>query len=232
MRSVNNVWENKIYSKGRQLNNYPYDLVVSLIARFFFSIPLGKRKNIKMLDLGCGAGNNSKFLAENGFEVYGIDGSDTAIRLCRKKFKSLGLNGSFIQGDFLNLPYSDIFFDCVLDRESLYANKYAMIIKTIEQIHRKLKSGGLFICFMYNNHHPEIKLGRKIESNTYSNFRTASGFHNAGIAHFTNLNEIKVLFNKFKVDKILRNTLSEVGNKKNKLTWLMQYDEYIIIARK
>ena len=162
MRSFNQVWENKIYSKGRQTNNYPYDLVVSLIAKNFFSIPINKRKKIKMLDLGCGTGNHSRFLAENGFDVYGIDGSGTAIRLCRKKFKSAGLRGNFIQGDFFNLPYAGDFFDCVLDSESLYSNKFAIIKIALEQVYRKLKTGGMFICFMFNNYHPDIKLGKKV----------------------------------------------------------------------
>lgn len=229
MKSFNKNWESKIYSKGLMMNNYPYDLVVSLIAKSFFSIPRQKRKKIKMLDLGCGSGNHAKFMAENGFEVYGIDGSSTAIKHCREKLKSLGLKGDFIQGDFLDLPYLDNFFDCALDRESLYANKFAVIKKAIEQVYQKLKIGGLFICFMYNNYHPDIMFGKKIEPNSYNNFKIGRGFHNTGTVHFTNLKEIKVLFNKFRVKNVMRHTLGEVHNLKNAL---MQYDEYIIIARK
>lgn len=229
MKSFNKVWEDKIYSKGKQMNNYPYDSVVSLIARNFFSVPKQKRKDIKMLDLGCGAGNHAKFIAENGFDIYGIDGSSTAINHCCEKFKSLGLKGNFIQGDFLNLPYEDNFFDCVLDRESLYANKFVVIEKAINQVYQKLKIGGLFICFMYNNYHPDIKLGKKIETNSYHNFKVGSGFHEAGTVHFTNLKEIKTLFSKFKIKNVMQHTLKEIYDPKN---ILMQYDEYIIIAKK
>ncbi len=229
MKSFNQTWEKKIYSKGRQINNYPYDLVVSLIAKNFFSIPINERKKISMLDLGCGAGNHAKFFAENGFSVYGIDGSITAIKHCREKFKSLGLKGNFIQGDFLNLPFKDNFFNCVLDRESVYANEYATIKEAVDQVYRKLKVGGLFISFMYNNYHPDIKYGKKIELNTYNDFTIGTSFSNAGAAHFTNLKEIKTLFSKFKIQNIIRHTLNEIYDKKHAF---MQYDEYIIIAKK
>lgn len=229
MKSFNKNWESKIYSRGLMMNNYPYDSVVSLIARNFYSIPRQKRKKIKMLDLGCGAGNHAKFMAENNFQVYGLDGSRTAISHCRKKFKKLKLTGKFIQGDFSNLPYDSNFFDCVLDRESLCANKFVAIKKAINQVYWKLKTGGLFICFMYNIYHPDIKFGKKIELNSYNNFKIGSSFYNLGTVHFTNLKEIKVLFSKFKIQNVTRHTMSESWNNKNAL---IQYDEYIIIAKK
>lgn len=229
MKSFNKNWEDKVYSQGKQLNNYPYDLVVSLIAKNFFSIPFKKRKDIKMLDLGCGAGNHAKFIAENGFDVYGIDGSDTAIKHCRQKFKKAGLKGTFIRGDFLDLPYMDNFFNCILDRESLYANKLVAIERAVSQVYQRLKTGGVFICFMYNNYYPGINLGKKIELNSYNDFKIGSSFHNVGVAHFTNLEEIKSLFGKFKIKNVLRHTLCESYNFKNAL---MQYDEYVIIVEK
>lgn len=229
MKSFNKIWENKIYSRGRCLNNYPYDLVVSLVVKNFFSLSWRERKKINMLDLGCGAGNHAKFLAENGFTVYGLDGSGTAVKHCRRKFKNLGLKANFIRGDFLNLPYADKFFDCVLDRESIYANKFTVIKKALEQVYRKLKIGGLFISFMYSDHHPEMKSGRRRELNTYDNFKSGSMFHDSGTAHFTNLKEIKILFSGFKIKNIVRHTIKEVYNRNNPF---QQYDEYVIIAKK
>lgn len=229
MKSFNKNWENNIYSRGLMINNYPYDLVVSLIAKNFFSISMIKRRTVKMLDLGCGAGNHAKFMAENGFSVYGLDGSSTAIEHCRGKFKKLKLKGKFVQGDFLNLPYDNNFFDCALDRESLYANKLADIKKIIEQVYKKLKVGGLFISFMHNNNHPDIKFGKKIETNTYRNFKKGSSFYKAGIAHFTDMKEIKILFRKFKIKNVLRHALS-VTYGQNGIS--QRFDEYIIIAIK
>lgn len=91
--SFDKSWEENIYFKGKQLNVYPYDVLVSIVAKNFFHIPKENKKKIKVLDLGCGAGNNAKFLAENGLSVYGIDGSATAISTCKKRFKEWDLRG-------------------------------------------------------------------------------------------------------------------------------------------
>ena len=39
------------------------------------------RKEFTVLDLGIGGGNNFKFLVEEGFDAYGIDGSQNQFRL-------------------------------------------------------------------------------------------------------------------------------------------------------
>ncbi|MBU2540199.1 class I SAM-dependent methyltransferase [Patescibacteria group bacterium] len=227
-KSFDKNWEENIYSKGKHLNKYPYDILVSIVAHNFFDVLKNKRNKIRVLDLGCGAGNNTKFLAENGFDVWGIDGSKSAIEKCREKFKTLNLKGNFIQGDFLNLPYSNNFFDLVVDRESLYANKFSDIKNIVDEIYKKMKRNGLFISFIYSFYHPERKLGEEIEPNTYTNFRKGS-FFNTGKVHFINLKEIYELYSKFKIKNIMRHSVTEVHNKPQRL---MAFDEYVIITRK
>jgi len=227
-KSFNKDWEKNIYSKGKQLNLYPYDILVSIVVRKFFDIPYEKRKKIKVLDLGCGAGNNSKFLAENGFDVYGIDGSASAVKTSKERFKRWNLKGNFIRGDFLDLPYKNNFFDLIIDRESIYANTFNNIKNIINGVYRKLKSNGFFISFIYNTYHPDKRFGREMEQNTYKNFPKGS-FQEAGVAHFFDMKEVLKLYSKFRIENIMRNSLREVYNNKQKF---MGFDEYIIIAKK
>ncbi len=227
-KSFDENWESGIYLKGKQLNKYPFDLVVSLVARNFFSVPKEKRNKIKVLDLGCGAGNNAKFLAENGFNVYGIDGSKIAIKICKERFKEWNLKGNFIQGDFLKLPYKNNFFNLIIDRESLYANKFSDIKNIINKIYQKLERNGLFISFIYSSYHPDREFGKEIEPNTYCNFKKGS-FYKAGKAHFVDVKEIYELYSKFKIESIMRHSLIEAYNKPK---GFMEFDEYIIIAKK
>jgi len=192
-------WENKVYSKGKQISHYPHNLVISLVASNLFPV----KKGSKMLDLGCGTGNNAKFMAENGFQVYGIDGSSTAIDYCIKEFKRLKLKGDFIKGDFIDLPYKDNFFDFVLDRESLYDNEYEVVKKVIGKVYKKLKVGGLFISFIHNSY---IK-----------GYRCSVG-----------LKDIKIFYKDFKIKNIMRHSIyGLVGKNKD-----LELDEYIIIAKK
>ncbi len=222
-------WEKNIYSKGKQLNLYPYDLLVSIVARKFFHILKAERKKIKVLDLGCGGGNNAKFLVENGFNVYGIDGSKSAIKICKERFSKWGLSGNFIKGDFLNLPYKDNFFNLVVDRESLYANKFEDIRNIIKDIFNKLKKNGLFVSFIYNFSHPDKALGKEMERGTFNNFKKGSCFYRAGKVHFFTIKEIHNLYKEFKIENIMRHSLSEIHNKRQRF---IEFDEYILIARK
>ena len=45
----------------------------------------------KTIDLGCGAGNYAIYLAQQGFEVTGIDISPTAIEIAREQAKKKGI---------------------------------------------------------------------------------------------------------------------------------------------
>lgn len=211
-KSFDKKWENNVYSKGKQINSYPFDILVSIVARKFFHFFPKDRKNIRVLDLGCGAGNNAKFFAENGFSVFGIDGSKSALSFCRKIFKKNKLKGNFARGDFLNLPYKDNFFDLIVDRESLYANRPADIKKIIDEIFKRLKPGGYFVSFMFNNMHS-----------------AKANFIGTGRVHLVNLNEILDWFSEFKIENVARHSLLEVHDKSHKF---MEFDEYIIIAKK
>ncbi len=228
-KSFDKNWEDSIYSKGKQLNLYPYDILVSIVARKFLNIPKSERNKIKVLDIGCGGGNNAKFLAENNFDVYGIDGSKSTIEICKERFKKWNLRGSFVCGDFVELPYENNFFDLVVDRESLYANKFDDIKNAIQEIYKRLKNNGLFVSFIYSSYHPDREFGEMIEPNTFNNFKKESCFYEAGTAHFIDIKEIYELYSRFKIENIMRHSLVETYNKSHRF---MEFDEYIIIAKK
>ncbi|MFC1690583.1 class I SAM-dependent methyltransferase [Nanoarchaeota archaeon] len=113
---------------------------------------LKKEKNyqkLKILDLGCGDGKNTAFLEKNGFNVTGIDISETAIRLAEKKCKSSKL---FV-GDALELLFKDNEFDILIDigcYHSILPNKRR---KYLSEIDRVLKNDGkIFLrCFSDKN---------------------------------------------------------------------------------
>ncbi len=235
--SFDKSWEEDKYLKIKQTgsypyekaNRYPYDLLVSIVARKFFKIPKGKRIEIKALDLGCGTGNNAKFLAENGFDIYGIDCSKSAVEICQETFLNNNLKGSFVTGDFLNLPYENNFFDLAIDRESLCANKFDDIKKIVQEVYSKLKNGGFFVSFMYSSHHPIKKLGEMIEANTFDNFKEGSSFYKRGMIHFSTIDEIYDLYSSFKIENIMRHSLDMVHGDSNLSEG---FDEYIIISKK
>jgi methionine biosynthesis protein MetW len=71
-----------------------------------------QKKNIKVLDLGCGPGHLGKMILEEGFDVWGADISDNSIQLAKEK----GLK--VIKASFEDrLPFQDQEFDIVVSSE-------------------------------------------------------------------------------------------------------------------
>lgn len=56
----------------------------------------------RALELGCGTGTNCVYLAQQGFEVTGIDLSPLAVEKARKRAASAGVTVQFMQGSVLD----------------------------------------------------------------------------------------------------------------------------------
>jgi methyl halide transferase len=68
------------------------------------------------LDVGCGTGTNSLWLAEQGFAVLGIDIAPAATEKARAKAAGVELDCRFATADFLGDGISGGPFDLVFDR--------------------------------------------------------------------------------------------------------------------
>jgi methyl halide transferase len=77
-------------------------------------------KSGKALEIGCGTGTNSIWLAQHGFEVTGMDISPTAIATAKAKVTSAGVNCQLLVGDFLVDQVPGAPFDFVYDRGCLH----------------------------------------------------------------------------------------------------------------
>ena len=198
--SFDNKWEKNIYGQAKQLNRYPFSDVVSYVMRLFGE-RLKANETLRALEVGFGGGNNIIFLAQAGFETYGIEGSHSACEFATEQVKINGLNAELIVGDFVKLPYSDNFFDLVLDREAIYCNVPSAISQTIGEVHRVLKKGGYFLAFMYSLEHGSRLSdgGRLIDENTYTDF-TQGSFADTGITHFFSEKEITDYLSDFEIE--------------------------------
>ena len=67
------------------------------------------------LDIGCGEGHSSIYLAKQGFEVTGIDFSETAISRAKKNAERAGVKCRFIKSDAIGLDGLDSQFDFILE---------------------------------------------------------------------------------------------------------------------
>ncbi len=122
----------------------------------------------KILDLGCGTGKHSIFLAKEGFSVYATDISQTGIDIAKQKIKSIGINNiHFKKHDMREIPYSANLFDAVLCIWTIYHGTLDEIKKTVSEIYRVLKSNGTVITDFLSVADITYGPGNEIERNTF-----------------------------------------------------------------
>ncbi len=199
---IDQAWEEKIYSQNAHINRYPYG---ELVPTFFQALKFLKnasssRQETKVLEIGCGAGNNLWFFCREGFDVYGIDGSDSACAIAAEQLDKHGFSPTLKRADFGDLPFEDQSFDIIVDRESTYCGTLEEIKTNWQEANRVLKPGGMVISFIYRDDHPDcVRANRdenfatKIEKNSFTGFQSGS-FKDTGIAHFSTREDLDEIF--------------------------------------
>jgi len=101
-----------------------------------------------LLDLGCGTGNHSIPLAQQGYEIVGVDRSRAMLDGARRKAEKFGLDGTavFHEGDIRTLRV-DRQFDAALMMFAVlgYQLENHDVLAALQNARRHLSAGGLFI---------------------------------------------------------------------------------------
>jgi SAM-dependent methyltransferase len=102
-------------------------------------------ENKNILDLGCGTGRNSNYLADTGNHVIGIEISKTALNLARERARRLGLNVDYWLGDIgKEYKIENNLIDLVLDVTSSNSLDEKGREIYLNEVNRVLKDGGYF----------------------------------------------------------------------------------------
>jgi SAM-dependent methyltransferase len=103
----------------------------------------------RILDLACGKGRHSRYLAGKGFDVTGLDFSDASITFARQ-FEHERL--AFYQHD-MRLPFSINYFDAVMNMFTSfgYFETERDHLLTLKNVQKGLKPGGLFLLDYFNS---------------------------------------------------------------------------------
>ncbi|MBD2089335.1 3-demethylubiquinone-9 3-O-methyltransferase [Microcoleus sp. FACHB-1515] len=99
-------------------------------------------QGLRVLDVGCGGGYTCEFLASRGAIVSGIDQSQACINSAIEHAKQ-DYSIEYQQGFAEKLPYLDDSFDVVICVDVL--EHVDNVEKSIAQIQRVLKPGGIFL---------------------------------------------------------------------------------------
>jgi SAM-dependent methyltransferase len=92
----------------------------------------------RILDAGCGTGNNLLHFASRGRAV-GVDLSAEALRFCRSRGVTV------VGGNLLALPFPDASFDLVTSFDVLYHRWVTDDVAAVRELVRVLRPGGAFL---------------------------------------------------------------------------------------
>jgi SAM-dependent methyltransferase len=137
MKTTENIWDKLYKERGKFFKGVQEDLprVVRL---------LKERGAKRVLDLGCGSGRHTIYLAKQGFNVYGIDISKSGIEITKNWLNKEGFKANLKIGDiYKKLPYPDDFFDAIISTQTLHHERLKKIRKLIKEMERILKPEGV-----------------------------------------------------------------------------------------
>lgn len=116
----------------------------------------------KIHDLGCGGGRHVYFFTELGFEVTGTDLSTNAIEFTRKELKIREQQAKLVLCPMEKLPFKDKEFDVTITRATIYHATLQNLKKSIHEVARTTKPGGLFFATFVSERSSEWKVGKEI----------------------------------------------------------------------
>ncbi len=126
-------------------------------------------KGAKLLELGAGQGQDTRFFARNGIEVTSTDISSKALEENKKKLPDeLKDKVKIIETDTSKpLNFEDESFDVVYAHLSLHYFDAKTTRKIIQEVYRVLKPCGLFMMLNNAVTDPEYGQGEKIEDDYF-----------------------------------------------------------------
>ena len=116
----------------------------------------------KILDIGCGSGEHAMILAQRGYQMTGIDFSETMISMAKKKSSSLNIDFQIM--DMTEFSLAEKFDVCTCLFSSIcYLPRNDDLKTTLKSIRESLQPDGLFIFDFWNgiaviSQKPSIKI--------------------------------------------------------------------------
>jgi SAM-dependent methyltransferase len=108
----------------------------------------------RLLDCGCGTGENGLLAASLGADVQGVDLSGYAIEQARRKAAERGLSAQFEPGDALALTTPDEPFDVVIDSGVFHSFDDDDRPRYVEVLRQQLRVGGTCYLMCFSDRQP------------------------------------------------------------------------------
>jgi SAM-dependent methyltransferase len=105
-------------------------------------------KGLRVLEIGCGLGTDGARFARAGAVYTGVDLTEAAVSLARRRFELEGLAGEFRVADAERLEFADGSFDLVYSHGVLHHTPD--VPAAVREVHRVLAPGGRAVVMLYH----------------------------------------------------------------------------------
>ena|SRR3989344_1549711 len=106
-------------------------------------------KDPRFLDMGCGKGRNSNYIASKGFAVTGIDFAASAVNEARKMYKDLTFEAHDLTERW---PFPDESYNAIIDCNVTLDIPDPGRTFVISEAHRVLVKGGFYLFYGVGHH--------------------------------------------------------------------------------
>lgn len=209
MENVKNIFEKAYEKPGIAVwteINPPKELVELIESK--------KIQPCKAIDVGCGEGFYSIYLAKKGFDVLGIDISENAIKYAKENAKKAGVNIRFTAMEIGNLHKLNEKFDFIFEWTLLHQIIPSEREKYVRDINNILNKKGKYISVCFNVQDPKITgPGKKVRVIS----EESRGLNGCKL-YFSSLDELEKLFSRYfkiiesKVIKFFRGEKNHIVN--------------------
>jgi tellurite methyltransferase len=150
----------------------------------------------RVLDLGCGTGRHTVYLANQGFDVWACDISTRGLAHTRQWLTTEGLTAHLQSSDMTALPYRDGAFDGLVSIFVIYHGPLSDVQRTVAEIHRVLRPGSLALLTLISTRAGSYRRGQEVEPDT---FIRKSGDDTGVLHHYFNAVGTRRLLSDFEI---------------------------------
>ncbi|MEQ8969388.1 MAG: class I SAM-dependent methyltransferase [Coleofasciculus sp. C1-SOL-03] len=157
-RQFHDTWAAAIDVDGIRVADY-FEACTAPENRFILQ-QLGNIRGKRLLDLGCGAGENSVYFAQKGANCVAADYSAGMVEVALKLAAANGVNIEGQTANAMALDFADNTFDIVYASNLLHHIPDPKI--ALQEMHRVLKPGGKACFWDPLKHNPVINIYRRM----------------------------------------------------------------------
>tara|TARA_A100001388_G_scaffold271421_1_gene250208 strand:+ start:518 stop:1258 length:741 start_codon:yes stop_codon:yes gene_type:complete len=189
----NHLWD--LMHNNTSLDRYPCEYLVKFIN---FINQKSNNNDLCSLDIGFGDIANLKMCQEIGYQAFGIEVSDVAVKKAIEKFKTFESSPKLSLFSPPKLPFENEKFNLIYSLQAIYYN--IEFEKMISEIYRVMKPGGaLFLTFFspkhwYFNHSSFLSKDIVVWDETHP----TKGLRGLKLRYFNSKKTLGNLFSKFK----------------------------------